>query len=630
VHEEPTIPFSEGKILPDIPQKQEDLAFGREDIRQGCVSGIYESITRKEAEDLKARGMLISSAFTVWQDSADGRKGRFVVNLAVQSKHWPKGSIRMETLPAFSLDLSRGDHMLSFDIKSGYRHFRLSRKMRDYFAFHYDGGYYRCVALPFGWGRSPLWFTEFMRPVVRAMRNHGMRVLPYLDDFLVVPSRAGTVASPRDCRKAAKWLEGLLRRIGIVRHPNKGEWVGSTRVEHLGVVVDTKAMKFFICPRKVLKIQSMARNIVQQAIIGRRWVSRSKLRSFAGTCVSLTLAMPFARFFTRSIYDDLSTARRGARRERPASRQGDRVRLSHQSLRDLRTWQRLARAEKEGRRMHPPVPDGIMHTDAADVGYGGTLDREGQPGDQGAWESQGVWGWKDRAQSINVRELKAVRLLLQGTLGEKSKAAGMSLLRLCVDNKGVVAVTNAFVSSSSGMMRELRRLKRVLDDAGLQLATEWIPSAANKFADSLSRRFPVGDLQVRETLVRSVVDGLRVTPTHFPHPATLGEHPVYARKRAFAELASTWNRDEVRLLCPPVDLLSATVRKLRRTQAPAILMMPDWPAQAWHVEALQLAERSTLLDQAPAEVWRAQRSLNPKWRLRLVEVNMPSPAVLPL
>jgi hypothetical protein len=89
----------------------------------------------------------------------EGRKGRFVVNLLKQSKHWLKGSVRMETLQEYALELERGGKMVSFDIQSGYRHFRLAPQMRDWFLFRYDGRFYKCIALPFGWGRSPMWLT---------------------------------------------------------------------------------------------------------------------------------------------------------------------------------------------------------------------------------------------------------------------------------------------------------------------------------------------------------------------------------------------------------------------------------------------------------------------------------------
>jgi hypothetical protein len=68
-----------------------------------------------------------------------------------------------------------------------------------------------------------------------------------------------------------------------------------------------------------------------------------------------------------------------------------------------------------------------------------------------------------------VRELKAIRMVLMGTLGERVKKEGIPLLRLCVDNQSVVHVKNAFVASSKPMMRELRRLKKVLDELGLRL-----------------------------------------------------------------------------------------------------------------------------------------------------------------
>jgi hypothetical protein len=52
----------------------------------------------------------------------------------------------METFPEYALELELGDHMVSFDIKAGYRHFRLAPKVRNLFLFRYEDKYYRCVA----------------------------------------------------------------------------------------------------------------------------------------------------------------------------------------------------------------------------------------------------------------------------------------------------------------------------------------------------------------------------------------------------------------------------------------------------------------------------------------------------
>jgi hypothetical protein len=148
-------------------------------------------------------------------------------------------------------------------------------------------------------------------------------------------------------------------------------------VEHLGCVIDSDRMRFYIAPRNIAKVHDIAWAILRQARQRRRWVSRDRLRSLCGACVSLSLAMPFARFYTRSLFDDMNRRPR----ECLASRNGNRCRLSHQSIRDLRMWRKLAGTEIDGRSIRTLPTNGIMHTDAADVGFDGTLDVAGNPGD---------------------------------------------------------------------------------------------------------------------------------------------------------------------------------------------------------------------------------------------------------
>jgi hypothetical protein len=51
--------------------------------------------TRARCDDfVELRGMV-----------TEGKKDRSVVNLSKQSKHWAKGSVRMETLPEYALEL---------------------------------------------------------------------------------------------------------------------------------------------------------------------------------------------------------------------------------------------------------------------------------------------------------------------------------------------------------------------------------------------------------------------------------------------------------------------------------------------------------------------------------------------
>jgi hypothetical protein len=116
-------------------------------------------------------GRMASSAFMVWQGEGTERKGHFVINFVRQSRHWPKGSIKTENLSGFALNLLKGECLMSWYVKSGYLHFYLHPRMHDCFLFRYGGRVYRCIALPFGQGRSVLWFAKLMRPVVNYLRR---------------------------------------------------------------------------------------------------------------------------------------------------------------------------------------------------------------------------------------------------------------------------------------------------------------------------------------------------------------------------------------------------------------------------------------------------------------------------
>ena len=163
IRDMPTIPFVVGRKLPSIPQTEKDFTFASHKILKGVEGRVFELASAEHAQRCLGEGKLISSAFVAWAGEGEDERGRFVLNFHAQSKHWPRGSVKMETIPTFAMEVEREDVLFSFDIESGYHHFYLHPDMRDFFLFHYQGQYYRCIALPFRWGRSGLWFTKFMR-----------------------------------------------------------------------------------------------------------------------------------------------------------------------------------------------------------------------------------------------------------------------------------------------------------------------------------------------------------------------------------------------------------------------------------------------------------------------------------
>lgn len=88
------------------------------------------------------------------------------------------------------------------------------------------------------------------------------RVLTNMDDFLAalaLHSRASTLA---DCRKGRYLLHDLLKRLGIVRHPDNGCWSGTQRLEHLGMYIYTMAMRVYVSEKKVVRVPALPKRIM--------------------------------------------------------------------------------------------------------------------------------------------------------------------------------------------------------------------------------------------------------------------------------------------------------------------------------------------------------------------------------
>jgi hypothetical protein len=111
-------------------------------------------------------------------------KLRLIVNMRYVNQAMVVPKFRMETLSSLSELLRAQDFMVSFDLKSGFWHIPLAPEAQQYVAFSWRGKFYCFCRLPFGLASSPWAFTKVLRQLVKYWRSRGIRLLPYLDDFL--------------------------------------------------------------------------------------------------------------------------------------------------------------------------------------------------------------------------------------------------------------------------------------------------------------------------------------------------------------------------------------------------------------------------------------------------------------
>ncbi|KAK3267985.1 hypothetical protein CYMTET_23486 [Cymbomonas tetramitiformis] len=211
-----------------------------------------------------------------------------------------------------------------FDLQNGYHVVGIDPAFQEYMQFDVRGELFQCGALPFGWNDSPRIFVKVMKVLVECLRSprsaedrrevrklhsgskvrrrwavrrraggcgreehqQGARVLPYMDDFLLL------LSSRIEALRARELTSRVLVRLGLSRNEKKGQWEPTQLVEHLGLEVDLKAGQFRVTPARLQKIHLQSKALLSEASRQRRWLPARKLAAFTGLCDSVYLAVP--------------------------------------------------------------------------------------------------------------------------------------------------------------------------------------------------------------------------------------------------------------------------------------------------------------------------------------------------
>ena len=145
---------------------------------------------------------------------------------------------KMETIASVLLSVREGDFLASLDLKDAYFQIPIHRSSRKLLRFTSEGMVYQFRALCFGLSTAPQVFTRVFAVVSAWAHSHGIRLLRYLDDWLVLSS------SEREAKQAVQSLLSLCRSLGIVIN-EKLDLVPSQTAKYLGMTIDTKAGKVF-------------------------------------------------------------------------------------------------------------------------------------------------------------------------------------------------------------------------------------------------------------------------------------------------------------------------------------------------------------------------------------------------
>ena len=509
-------------------------------------------------------------------------KFRMVVDLVFLNAFSVGGTAEVEPLEYVREFAAQGDVACSLDLSDGYYHFFIHPEATKYFQFVFENQGYEIVALNMGWTLSPGVFTDFLRPVTAYLREQGLRMGWYLDDFLIVAGEVEQCAAHRDLAVAT------FRKLGLTIREEKCHWYPTHRIHHLGLDLDLLEGEFRVGEKKLAALRTQAKVLLALAHGHNRRVPKRQLARFAGLAQFCYLAVRQARLRLRSLYDVMATT----------DRWSGQVVMSRQALTDLRWWVRLKGSVHNGGPIWKPVESAVLHTDASPWGWGGTI----RTGDHKI-EARGFWEKDERHMHITQLELRAVQRVLE---------TGMSLLRerhlhIYTDNMAVKYVMTTGTSRSRAMMGDVRRIYRLLDANAVTLHLSYIPSKQNAEADRLSRCLDTSDWKLNPKYLRRLerwhgtphtVDRFAsTTNTQLPRFNALHHCPQVEAVDSLSLSDDEW-RKEVNWINPPWKLLLAVIRKIKSSGAAATVIAPYLPHTLYFALLREMCIRVTRIQRS--------------------------------
>jgi len=143
---------------------------------------------------------------------------------------------------------------------------------------------------------------KFSREFVGSWRASGIKVLPYMDDFLFAgsPRYAGSTTDFSSMRATRDRVLADLESGGLLVNREKPMLDFTQSIDHLGVGIDTVKGVIFTTPNRWDRFQATLTSAMTRS---RRHVPVKVFASVAGQAVSLSVCLgPVSRMFTRSLY----------------------------------------------------------------------------------------------------------------------------------------------------------------------------------------------------------------------------------------------------------------------------------------------------------------------------------------
>lgn len=536
--------------------------------------GTEASILQQEIEALKHKGAIrivppgqcqagfYSRYFLV---PKKGGGLRPIMDLRALNKYLRTYTFRMLTHTTLVRFVRQGDWFVSIDLKDAYFHIPIYPPHRKYLRFAFQGVVYEYTVLPFGLSLSPRVFVRCTEAAVAPLRKQGLRLATYIDDWLLAAQ------TPHQLQVHVELLLSHLAALGFTVNWDKSALVPSQCIDFIGLHLDSVTSRAQLSAERVKALSACLATFRRGALLYYRTCLR-----LLGLMASALVVIPLGRLHMRPFQRWVA-----ALRLNPSRHGHRRILVTAECVRALRHWRHKAFLTV-GVAMGTITARKVITTDASLWGWGATY--EGRT-------VSGKWSSQMQLRHINYLELQAVSLALKHFL---PLIRGQHVL-VRTDNTTVVAYVNKQGGLRSHQLHMLaHRLIIWASSHLLSLRATHVPGLLNRGADLLSRGSPrYKDWKLHSGTVAQIWEEYgKAEVDLFASREDAQCHLYYSLTDLSAPLgvdalAHEWPR-ALLYAFPPLELITATLSRVRERRHSLILVAPYWPAMHWMAEIFQL------------------------------------------
>lgn len=423
----------------------------------------------------------------------EGRKVRLCLDLSRNfNEHVRKRSFKLLSLRQAVLLSRPGCFYAKMDLSACFLSFPLAPSDSKLMGFRLGGKSYRFTGVPFGLSSAPRVVSLLLDVVSAVLLDRGVEHVRYLDDFLFVGPSASQVLS--SMRVAAKTLQefGLVNNLAKLEGPTQS-------LEFLGIQIDSVSRTLSVPEHKLKAISSKIENLLSS-----RSASVKRLRSVLGSLSHISMVLPAARPYLRSLIDSVHCrslqGRKGPRR------------LSALLREDLLFWLHHMRDWNGSQRWRAEAEPTVIASDASTRGFGWVLESAPAsvrarlpPFMQPGYAVSGEWvGELQSIQSVSANIGWGELFCPVAFVRRSGPALRDSHVIFVLDNSGDVEVINRRKTSSPRLRSLLRELCALSLRYNVAFTAVHRPGARNVLPDVLSR----SELHKGDRSVKNICDAV--------------------------------------------------------------------------------------------------------------------------